>query len=73
MENTSEMLTFNSASACRVKAAALRKSACEASSPALTKVFLDIAKRWDELAMDFETSMPIRLNRSQVHHPSPSA
>ena len=50
-----EYSLFNSAAACREKAASLRAAAEEAVSKEIARRYLEIAVKWDELAADFDT------------------
>jgi hypothetical protein len=58
MTKTGEFPSFNSAVACREKAASLRAAAREAISDDLARTYLKIAVKWDEIATDYETTGP---------------
>ncbi len=60
------MSSYDNAAACRAKAVSLRESAREASSAVLSEKFLDIAKKWDELAADYEIECAASLAVSTI-------
>jgi hypothetical protein len=57
MKNQNQIVATENALACRAKAAALREGIHNDYSEAVTTKILTVARQWDDLAADYETSI----------------
>jgi hypothetical protein len=56
MKNQNQIAAIENALACRAKAAALREGIHRDYSESVAEKMRDVARQWDDLAADYETS-----------------